>query len=472
MAAPRSSPFSVIPGWLVWTLVAAAVAAAMLYFRLNYQTRLLNGDDWIVLGVAQGMAERGDLNTNWAVNPVRPEFRLPQFNFSAYNLTSHLVLSLVPDRFPDIPVLRAANLVYQALAVLVAALALRNARVPAFGIALSAALFAIAPTIVHDAHMLRTESLLYLLFAVVLWASTSPRPLVARVAVAGLAIGFGAASKITFLATGLVMAPAVLLALREAPRTSLAAMLAAALSSAVGFVLGAPYALLDPQAYVEGLRFLNNQYAGGQPPHSRVIHSPWGQAVWIASFFLVTCGPLVLAGLVAPALARPPAWVVGVWLSSIATFLWFFNQRVFFERNFSLAVLGAIVLVGWLAAHRPRLAAILAVVSALPMAWWSQQILEETLDHHLRRTQWEQAQGLQVARYVYGWEIPPRSVARCQGVYGLLEYNDDWTPRTLEVLARRGERPIARYDSRFHLAPTSTLQNFLDADVIYFPCRP
>jgi hypothetical protein len=471
VSAPSLPKLAKVPKWALWALGAAAIAAVMVYFRLNYQTRLLNGDDWIVLGVAQGMAERGDLNTNWAVNPVPPEWVQPQFNFSSYNLVSHGILSLAPDWLAPIPVLRGANLVYQALTVLLLALALKNARTPGWGIALASALFAIAPAFVHDAHMLRTESLLYLLFAIVVWAATSPRRLWIRVAVAGLAIGFGAASKINFLATGLVMAPAVLIALRQAPARGVRLMLVAGLSSAAGFAVGAPYALLDPAAYLEGLQILNAQYAGGHRPHSRVAYDLFGLAAWVGSFFLVLYGPLVLAGLVIPALNRPPAWVVGVWLSSAATFLWFLQQRTFFERSFSLAVIGAILLIGWLAGRRPRTALAIALASAMPMLWWSQQILEETLDHYMRRWRWEQAQGLVVAKYVQGFVTPPADVSRCRGVFGVMDFNDDWTDGTLAALDARGKRRLAHYRSRFHLVPTSTLQNFLDHDVVYYACR-
>lgn len=456
---------------VLWTLVAVAIGAAFLYFRLNYQTRLLNGDDWIVLGVAEGMAQRGDLNTNWAVNPVPKEFKYPQYNFSSYNLLAHAVLSAAPENLPRIPVLRAANLVFQGLAAVLLALALRNARAPAWGVAAGTALFVVAPGVVHDAHMLRTESLLYLLFAIVIWSATSPRALVLRVSVAGLAIGFGTASKVTFLASGLVMAPLVLLTLRERPRTTLLLLTAAGACCALGFVIGAPYAIVQPDAFLEGLRVLREQYAGGHLPHSRADYDPLQQAWWIASFFAVLYGPFILASLAAPLLARPPAWVMGLWLSSGVSFAWFVSQQVFFERNFSLAILAAATLIGWLAASRPRIAGTIAIVSAAPMLWWSQQILEETLDHHLRRSQWEEARGLDVSHYAYGFLLPPPDTFQCRGVVGLIDHNDDTTPEVVAALAARGERLVARYEGRFHLAPTSTLHSFLDSDVIYYACR-
>jgi hypothetical protein len=457
--------------WAIWTLVVAALVTLFVFFRLNYQTRVINGDDWIVLGVSHGMAERGDLDTNWAVNPVPKEFRYPQYNFSAYNLVGHAILTVVGRPEIEIPVLRAANLAFQGLAALLLALALRNARAPPWGVALGVLLFVVAPGPVHDAHMLRAESLLYLLFAVVVWAATSPRPLLLRVAAAGLAIGFGAASKVTFLAAGLVMAPLVLIEVWRTPRWGVLLMLAAGVSAAAGFAAGAPHALANPDAFLEGMKVLNAQYSHGQPPHSLVDYSPWAQALWIGSFFVILYGPLLPAGLAGVGLARLPPWAFGLWLSAAATALWSVSEKTFFERNLALAVVAACVLLGWLSARRPRTAAAIGLVSLVPMLWWSWHILYETLDHDLRRTAWERAQGLQVAKYVYVFDPPPADISRCDGVFGVRHFGDGWTERGLATLDARGERRMARYEGRFHLVPVSTLQNFLDRDVIYYACR-
>ncbi len=448
---------------------AALVAAVFLFLRLSESPRIINHDELIPLAVSWGMTERGDLDTNWALaERLPPPLKYDQYNFSTYNLFAHAVLGASGQDWSLLP-LRHANVALQALAILLVVLALRRAGgTPTTGLA-AAALLAVAPALVQDAHIARTESLLYALFALVLWLATLGGSLAARALLAGLVIGVGTASKITFIATALIFVPAVLDALRRHPRTGIAAGALAVVGTVIGFALGAPHALFNPDAFLNGIAALQTQYATEHIPHSTPGSTAVDRIGHTLLYVLMLYGPALAAFLLVD-WRRAPGWVWGLGAMSALVLAYFAVKPVFFERNIGIALMGVVIL---LACALPRRAAtVTAALTFVVMAWWAVPIAGESSGREDRRAAWEAANI--PGPILSDWPAfdAPAKVRTCEGTIALLDFGDPTSRAMIRAVLDAGYRPLARYEGPFHPVPTSTLQTYLEPDAVYVRCGP
>src|SRR5262249_52349184 len=400
------------PRW-IWTAAWLLLLAPFLALRVDLSTEENSMDERIVLSVSQGMSEAGRLDPNWTV--ASPHYyRYPQYNFYSYNVLSHFLMrATAPLPIAPIVVLRAANVAYQLAALALVILVLRKLRTSPAPLFAAAALVTFMPAMVHDAHIARCESLLYLLFAAVIYTAVAGRFLLG-----GLTLGFGAAAKATFLASGLLFvpflfaAPSVAVLLRRAPSIGFATV--------VAFALAAPYAVVHFPVLITGLARIHGVYvAHGAGPHRLLDPTPLRDALHAAAFLAIVYGSLVPAAIVAPlfcsrdeakrnpgrqiphsatfhAGCRPSGrrLCLGVWLATIAVILYFAPVPFFIERNYSLALFGcAALLTAWLASGRARPLALIVFAAALvPMAYWSLQIALASAEHPMaRRAQWQAA---------------------------------------------------------------------------------
>jgi len=476
--------------WL-WGAAWVMLLAAFLALRLDVSTDEHSMDERIVLSVSKGMSEAGRLDPNWTV--ASPHYyQYPQYNFYSYNILSHfLIAATAPLGAPPIVVLRIANLIYQLAALALLILALRKLEISPAPLFAAAALVTFLPGMVHDTHIARCESLLYLLFAAVIYCAVAGRFLMG-----GLLLGFGAAAKMTFLASGLVFVPYLFAA--ATPAAALRRSATLALATLTAFALCAPYAIAHFPALVAGLARIRGIYLAHDPRAHRLADAtPLRDALHAAAFLAVIYGSLVPAALVAPLFCSPHGaqrnagprspdcaslhpgyrrFCWGVWLASLAVILYFAPVPFFIERNFSLAVFGCAVLLGaWLAAGRGQILARVAFAAALvPMAYWSVQIALAAHEHPgARRAQWEAAH-LQ-APVTYFWTAQPDGAAAlpaCAGLLGVPDLNDNFSRRLLDEVRATGRAEIGHYVSRFSIVPTSTLHTYLDHDVYYFSCAP
>src|SRR5208282_1486980 len=115
------------------------------------------------------------------------------------------------------------------------------------GLFAAAALITFMPGMVHDAHIARCESLLYLLFAGVMYSAVADRLLVG-----GLILGFGAAAKVTFLVSGLVFVPSLCAMWKPHPQL-LRRAATIGLATVTGFARSAPYAVINYPILISGL---------------------------------------------------------------------------------------------------------------------------------------------------------------------------------------------------------------------------
>ena len=448
------------------TVLWLGLTLAFVALRLNLSPVYMNGDEAIVLAVSDGMRARGDLDTNWRLAAPPDAFRYDQYNFSSYHLVAHGWLTAVGDRLPPLLAARLLNLILQAGAVIALLLALRrHGATPAERLAV-AALLTVAPTGVHDAMMARPESFLYLLFAILIWLAAGV-PTAARGGAAAALLGLGVATKVTFLTAALLFAPAAARAACRRPRAALAGGLAVVLLAAAGFATGAPHAVADPTALLNGLTALHAQYTGGHPPHS-LPDSTWPRQLGqMIGFCLVIYGPLLPAALL-PALVERRGWWLGLWASAVATLALFSAVPVFFERNLAVAFFALPALMVFGTQPWPRLRAATLALALVPMIGWSVTVALAAHFAPTWRQEFERRHGLGVV--TTAWLRP--ALGSCRGTLAIVDYGDPLSAAQVARVRAAGHREIATYHSPFEWVPTSTLHTYLDRTTHYFDCTP
>lgn len=452
-----------------WAAAWVLLLAAFFALRIDLSTQENSMDERIVLSVSKGMEETGRLDPNWTI--ASPHYyQYPQYNFYSYNVLSHVLIVLTaPLHAEPIVVLRIANLVYQLAALALLILVLRKLQFPSGALFAAAVLVTFMPGMVHDAHIARCESLLYLLFAGVVYCAATGRFLIG-----GLILGFGAAAKVTFLASGLVFAPCLFAAATSPALLRRTATIGIATLAA--FALCAPYAVVNFPVLMNGLARIRAVYlAHGPGPHRLIDPTPLRDALHAAAFLAIVYGSLVPAAIVSPLFYRERIFF-GVWMASVAVLAYFAIVPFFIERNLSLAIFGcAVLLAAWIASGRARALTLVAFAAALtPMSYSSVQI---ALAHYerpfARRAQWEAAH--LHAPVTFFWTAKPDiadELPSCSGLLGIPDMNDDFSRRLRDYVRSTGRKEVAHYASRFSIVPTSTLHTYLDMDAYYFTCTP
>jgi hypothetical protein len=450
----------------VWALLLAAFLA----LRIDIGTQENSMDERIVLAVSKGMSESSRLDPNWIF--ASPHYyQYPQYNFYSYNMLSHFWITLAsPLRVEPVIVLRIMNVLYQVAALGLVILTLRKIGIPRSGLIAAAVLLTFMPGMVHDAHIARCESLLYLLFAGAMYSAVADRFLVG-----GLILGVGAAAKVTFLASGLLFIPA-LFAVRNSYPVLLRRAATIGVAAIVGFIVAAPYAVINFPVLISGLSRIRGIYlAHGPGPHRLLDPTPAKNVLHALAFFTIISGSLVLSGIIAPFFNRARIFL-GVWLSSVAVFAYFAAVPFFIERNFSLAIFGfAVLLSAWIGSGRARLLALPALAAAMiPMSYWSIQIARSSYDGPAARGARWQAEHVREP-VTWFWTAKPNiadELPACSGLLAILDLNDDFSRRLHDYVRSTGRKEVGHYTSRFSIVPTSTLHTYLDTDMYYYTCNP
>lgn len=453
--------------WMTaWTLLLAAFVA----LRIDIGTQENSMDERIVLAVSRGMSELSRLDPNWVF--ASPHYyQYPQYNFYSYNILSHFWIALTsPLHATPIVVLRMMNVLYQAAALGLVILTLRKIRIPQVGLIAAAALLTFMPGMVHDAHIARCESLLYLLFAGAMYCAVTDRFLIG-----GLILGFGAAAKVTFLASGLLFGPA-LFAANGSYQVALRRAATLGIATVAGFAVSAPYAVINFSVFISGLSRIRNIYlADGPGPHRLLDPTPVKNTFHAVAFLIIVYGSLVPSAIIAPLFNRTRVFL-GLWLSSITVLVYFAAVPFFIERNFSLSIFGfALLLSVWIGSGRARFLALIALAAALiPMAYWSIQIGRSSHEGpFVRRSHWQTAHVHEPVTLF--WSAKPTTtdeLPACSGLLGIPDVNDDYSRRLHDYVRSTGRKEVRHYRSRFSIVPTSTLQTYLDMDMVYYTCNP
>ncbi len=485
--------------WRWWLAVVSVVVLGFGLRAAYYHGGYGHPDETITTEVVGHMRKSGDLDTNWAkAMTLSTDLRYDQYNFS-----SHLYATYWFYRFvkwvPGTSVWRSEDAgfwVYRFFSVVLATMsvwqALRLAqRVGGKATALGAGvLVASSVQLVQDAHYSRPEAFVSMLTLAAVGCCW-PRGKFRLLAVAGgaVAIGLLVACKVSMLL--LVWMPLVpwLSGRRQATVGERARCLALVpLGIVGGFVAGAPGAIANPAAFVNGVEFLMNQYGGLHPPHSHLDGRP--VADMLAAYYVGTLGWAVLGcgAFGVAVLAWRRLWgELTVVAGPVLLFAGYFATRgVFFERNLShvlplflvLAAIGAAVLVetvrGLLRRRFiavPMLAAVAllgpSLILTVPLLRTEfsgegsriHMAFEADLKANHPRATWKEVSLLNdgpLAELADHFKTAPNPV-----LLRITDYNDEWNAYNLTLFAARFDAAlVADYQGNFARVPVCTLHTY------------
>jgi hypothetical protein len=452
----------------------ACLLALFVALRLNLSDAQLNIDELIPVKVSEAMTARGALDPNWRFGDLPWFWNRDQYNFYFYNIVAHGVLKAGAwFGASALPALRLANVIFQLFALAFSIDTLRRLGVGTFGLALAGMLLAVAPGMVQDAGMARPESLIYLVVALQLWILTLPLTEARRTFLSGALIGIGSAIKVTYVLTASLLVARWAMSRDARLRRWLLGAVALGAGAVLGFAAAAPYATIHPVVFTNGLAALAETYNSGLPPHSLPRFDLLRQGLWVGTYFLQLYGPVLPAALAAPFLltGEPRKLSVGFVVFWILVFVYFITKPVFFERNFSHALIPVLLAAALAVAalRRPSLRFGAAAVLALWMGYWSVQIAA-AVNFPGRAARFEADNALAPSlRLSFDDSFDKKVPEKCETI-ALTDHNDPWTAGFLALLEAQGFRPIALYRGRFSALVTSTLHTYLDSDVHYLRC--
>ena len=491
-----------------WWLAAGCVVVLGFGLRVAYyHGGYGHPDETITTEVVGQMRRSGDWDTNWAkaVN-LSTDLRYDQYNFS-----SHLSATFWFYRFvkvvPGTLAWRSEDAgfwVYRFFSVVLATLVVWQAmrlaeriggRVMAIG---AGVLVAVSVQLVQDAHYSRPEAFVTVLTMAVV-ACCWPREKLSLLAVAGgaLAVGLLVACKVSMLL--LVWMPLVpwLAGRRQATVGERVGCLALVpLGIVGGFAAGAPGAIANPEALVNGVEFLMNQYGGLHPPHSHLDGRP--VVDMLAAYYVGTLGWAVIGcGTVGVGVLawrrRWGEWVVLV--GPVVLFAGYFSTRgVFFERNLShvlplfliLAAVGAAVLVeaiGGLLRGRMRVVASLGMIPLLaPSLLLTAPLLQTEFSGEGSNLHMAFEAELKAKHPGIEWKevtlLNDGPLAELSGRFKTIQtpvllritdYNDEWNAYNLTLFAARFHAElVADYPGTFARVPVCTLHTYHSPHDRYF----
>jgi 4-amino-4-deoxy-L-arabinose transferase-like glycosyltransferase len=276
-------------------------------------------DEVITLEVARRIVETGNLDTNWKLAALPEEFKYPQYNFSAYLLSTSAVLGLAKPLMasvvsPPLDLLRLYSALLGVLVVGLTALLGRQLFNVKTGL-IAALLAALCPLLYQDSLYARPETFVTVLtLACLLLMGVTRLDRSARIFLASILLGVAVATKVSLL----MLVPALALAPVAAaptpteairPRDALVTALRLAPLIVVGiwlgFALGAPFAIINFGDFLLGLQHLNRQYNEvGTWPHGLPDAGILSRLGYAVRYFGSTMGyPILLVSAIGAGLA-------------------------------------------------------------------------------------------------------------------------------------------------------------------------
>lgn len=315
---------------------------------------LENFDEPIAVYVSKHLETWPGWDNNWKGSAI-PHFSAhDQYNFSAYLYATHIFrrsLDLLSDAaWIDARDGLIAHRLFSALCgtAAVGFVMATGRRIGGGQLALMAGLLvALSPQLVQEAHFARPEGFMTMVAMVMIWLGFLPTRAAWRPAAMAFLVGILTATK--FSNAALLILPAFTAVEIWRDRTATGSQRipelmrwggVVALGFAGGWALGVPYALVNWEQYLTGVRLLTAQYAGSHPPFSLPDYS----VVWplMGAHFKATLGlPLLAAAALGMFFCvREGKWrTVALLVVPTLASIWLFgSQRVFFERNLCLVL--------------------------------------------------------------------------------------------------------------------------------------
>lgn len=441
------------------------------FIRMPTSDSIMNIDEIIPLRVHANMQNNNNLNTDWgSVIPELPyDFGKVRFNFSGYILFSYLLTPTQNDSTEHLSDLRRLNRFY-----FIASLILFSIICSMLGIRFVPAFFGliiltIAPGLMHDAQMARPESFLTLIVCLVILGSvTSRRNYFLGYGVAGLALGIGMATKLIF---AILILP-LLCAIVTSGNNKIYSSIIVVITTVIGFLLAAPYAVLDPQGFMDGLKALNLQYSGEHYPHSATDGTI---PIYVQlSFFMMVYGLVFLSPLAMtvlrytfPIKANPNFGILlTLVLAYLVLFIFLGIHPVFFERNFHpfiiiMALNSAIILD---MVPRIRWQIIIGALMIAPLLYWTCIINLVERSSHRARFNSELEEIVKISG-MQPTELNIHSTVQDCGLFKQIDYNDRISFEQRQSYLNNSFNIVASHTSSFNLLPISTLHTYLDQNI-------
>lgn len=487
---------------LIGTLV---LCAALRLWPLQFD--YFHPDEVIGVEVARHVVDTGSLDTNWKNAALPVDFKLPQYNFSGYILSAAVVDGIVKAfAGPERDTLLSLRFWSALLSVAAAGLAFVVGR-SLFGVAagmIACLLVTLNPLLVQDALYARPEPYVTLLTLLVLWG-VQDRASGRRLFLSALAAGVLVATKISmvgllpllYLPEAMPEArfwPGLLTylkqILRELPRRAAAVVPGVA----IGFIIGAPFALSNTGDYWTGIEFLLRQYGGPQWPFGLGEATTPERLVYVGNYFGVTTGALLLALSLAGAIWAGAAQnfrALAVYALALVFAIRFATYPAFFERNLShlipifliFAAYGLVRLAAMAPARkawvvRPVTLAVILGIALIPALRTTTLLLADEFSGNARkelnslRAEMVGTYGLE-ATVIGGQQdyaaLNDESFPRCSP--WLLEVVHFHSARSdaslLRVSAQNGFREVGRYVSKFMYVPTASLHTYTTPTIIF-----
>lgn len=485
--------------WAAGVLLVLGVITRIAY----YDTACGMPDEVITTAVVQHMRQTGDWDVNWSKADVDPGFRYDQYNFSSYIYSTYFfyrVVKLIPgteswrSRDHGVPVYRMFSALLACLVLVEVYLISKRWS----GLASAAAMLvcSFAPILVQDAHYIRPESFLTVLTLAAVGLSLRSQSSTWYLYLGAFCVGLAVACKISMIL--LLCAPLLALVgqwrVVARPGRALGMILFLALA---GFALGAPGALYNNSAFINGVKVLQHQYAGIHLPHS---HEHGGPVMnMLLAYFGATLGWCTLGcGILGVCfLVRDQLRTVVVLATPILLFVALFGaQSVFFERNLSHVVplVGLLAGVGvefavlhlpsrapsWIATISIVLFAVLIGCRPLSVSWrlirteytGAESARRDRLERQVRAANpgavWHDEWGFNDGLF----SRLPASPDASPVLLRISDYSDEITARNLKKLrADFDAQLVAEYPGTFADVPTSTLQTYFSQHEMYFLVR-
>jgi len=444
------------------------------YIRMPAGDSIMSLDEIIPLHVHANMQSNNNLNTDWGnVIPELPyDFGDARFNFSGYMLYSYLLTPAQNDSTEHLSDLRRLNRIY-----FVATLILFSVICSMLGAGFLPTLsglviLTIAPGLVHDSQMARPESFLTLVVCLVILGSViGKRNYFIGYAIAGLALGTGIATKLIFA----VLALPLLYAIIGSKNSKMYGLIISVIAIVAGFILAAPYAAINPEGFIDGLKALNSQYSGEHYPHS----DPDGALSIYAqiSFFMIVYGfvflsPVAMGIFYYRSTARVN-YNYGILLSLVTAYLILFVflgiHPVFFERNFHpfivIMALSTVIILNTILKTKWQI--IISLIMVAPLLYWTCMI------YLVKQPSSRVAFNSELEEIVKKTGVEPEdlniysAVQEC-GLFRQVDYNDKISFDQRQAYLNKSFRVVASHISRFNILPTSTLHTYLEHNIYIF----
>jgi hypothetical protein len=466
-------------------------------------------DEGVTTAVAAGLDYPHRWTTNWINYAVPREFHFDEFNFSSYHYLAHgwlIAAERIISREHQLTVLRALNLSLSLATLLFTAFAVKRTFGWLAG-AFAAAVVAVLPILVQDAHYARCDSMLTAGVASLVWLiAPDARKTRWHWAGAGAVAGWLVACKFSLLLLGPLLLGGVIAA-NTVPSAGWPGMRRISgwlvLGGSLGFAFGMPGAISDPHAFWRGVKTLRSYYAGFHPPYSLPDHGPVMGSLVVYLVIIIGSGTLVLAGLGALYAWRHASriWVAGLVLTLLVPVLVFGSQTFLAERNVSpfLPLLALLAGSGF--------AWIVALTRSLPgkagrvLPWMAAMALLMTLVSPFRLSLRMVARGFSLEEYrtqialigkvraetakqtfvfcregltdAESFAAAEAAVRAGPTVFAIYDFQDANSKEYISRLAQQySGRVLAMREGLFPELPCCTLTTMISARVLVMQCRP